>query len=165
MMLDHSTETAQAAEESTAYFTQKLKEYREEAASLEHTLHYGARKLPPETVEKFSEDLAKLHISIEQLELKQKRAQVAQAELREFVEKLDDIPAAWKDMGAAKQHRFIKLVTERITLTKPSSNWLLLDITWLFYDEWHNAARSLFYIWQRRGRGEAWTEEEKRLLR
>jgi hypothetical protein len=109
--------------------------------------------------------LAKLHVSIEQLELKKKRAEVAAAELQEFVEKLDDIPAAWKKMGILKQQRFIKLVTDTITLTKPAPNWLVLDITWLFYDEWHNATRSLFYIWQRRGNGETWTGEEKDMLR
>ncbi len=158
-------EAAKEAQESTAEFEKKLKDYREEAASLENTLHYGAKKLPKEKVEEFSEDLAKAYVSIEQLELKKKRAEIAQAELQEFVEKMDDIPAAWEGMRISKQRRFIRLVTESITLTKPSPNWLLLDITWLFYDEWHNATRSLFYIWQRDGRGEAWTEDETSILR
>ncbi|MGZ3646447.1 MAG: hypothetical protein ACXVCM_21660, partial [Ktedonobacteraceae bacterium] len=57
-----------------------------------------------------------------------------------------------------------KLVTDTITLTKPAPNWLVLTITWLFYDEWHNATSSLFYIWQRRGNGETWTDEEKDVL-
>lgn len=161
----HFIDAAQSAQVTSIDLEKKLKDYREEAASLEHTLHYGAKKLPPETVEQFAEDLAKVHVSIEQLELKKKRAEVAAAELQEFVESLDDIPAAWKKMGILKQQRFIKLVTDTITLTKPAPNWLVLTITWMFYDEWHNATSSLFYIWQRRGNGEAWTDEEKDVLR
>jgi hypothetical protein len=164
-LVTHFIEAAKTAQESTVEFEKKLKDYREEAASLENTLHYGAKKLPKEKVEEFSEDLAKAYVSIEQLELKKKRAQIAQAELQEFVEEMDNIPAAWKGMRISKKQRFIRLVTESITLTKPSPNWLLLDITWLFYDEWHNATRSLFYIWQRDGRGEAWTDEENSILR
>lgn len=161
----HFIDAAQSAQVRSIDLEKKLKDYREEAASLEHTLHYGAKKLPGETVEKFAEDLAKLHVSIQQLELKKKRAERAQAELQEFVEKLDDIPGAWKKMGILKQRRFINLITDKITLTKPAPNWLLLTITWSFYDEWHNATSSLFYIWQRRGNGETWTEEEKDVLR
>ncbi len=156
---------AQAAQQSTKEFDTKLKGYREEAASLEHTLHYGAAKLPPETVVKFSEDLAKLHVSIGQLELKKKRAQVAAAELTKFAEKLDDIPAVWKEMRVSMQQRFIKLVVESITLSKPSPNWMLLDITWAYFNEWDESPRSLFYIWQKKGRGQSWNEEEKAILR
>ena len=163
-LASHFIDAAQAAEVVSLDLTQKLRDYREEAASLEHTLHYGASKLPGETIVKFAEDLARLHVSIEQLELKKKRAEVAQAELQEFVEKLDDIPAAWADMGIEKQRRFIRLVTDTITLTKPAPNWLVLDITWLFYDEWHNAARSLLYIWQIKSQHAAWTEEENTIL-
>lgn len=163
-LADRFIEVANAAQESTKELEKKLHDYREEAASLEHTLHYGAKNLPPETVEKFAGDLLKTHVSIEQLELKLKRTQRTQEELQEFVERLDDIPGAWKGMKSAKQHRFIKLATDKIMLTKPAPNWLLLDITWIFYDEWHNAVRSLFYIWQRDGRGEKWTDEEKQTL-
>jgi hypothetical protein len=146
---------------STAGIDKQIAEYSAEADSLDRTLHYGAKKLDGKTIENFSERLGRLRTTIAQLEAKKKRAAKAQEELAEFAEGLDDIPQAWKSMKLAKQQRFIRLVTEKIILTKPAQNWLKLEVKWSLWDD----APSICYIWQRRGEGESWTDEEKELLR
>ncbi len=78
-----------------------------------------------------------------------------------FTKKLDDIPAVWKELGIEKQRRFIALVTEKITLTKPSPNWLQLTIQWL----WPDVPLDILYIWQRGSRSEAWSDDENNILR
>lgn len=156
------TDFTKMQQESTAGIVTQLAEYTAEAESLDRTLHYGAKALDGKTIEQYAERLARLRRSIEQLEIKQARAKVAQAELAEFAEKQDDIPGVWKSWGIEKQRRFVKLVTEKVVLTKPAPNWLQLEIVWLWPDE----PQSLCYIWQRWGKGAAgWTEEENRALR
>lgn len=164
MLATHFIDAAKVQQENTAGIDAQLIEYRTEAASLEHTLHYGASVLDGKTIEKFSTRLENLHRSIEQLETKKKRAEIAVAELAEFVERLDDIPGSWDAMTVAKRRSFIKLVTEKVTLTRVAPNWLFLDITWLFFDEWHVPSRSQCYILQLQGSGDAWTEEENGIL-
>ncbi len=160
-LASHFIDVAKAQKVSTAGIDETLAKRREEADSLDRTLHFGAKKLSPKKIEEYSERLARLEVSINQLETKKSRAEVRVAELAEFVEKMDDIPAAWKGMGSAKRHRFIKLATESMTLTKPAPNWLQLEVVWL----WPDAPHSRCYIWQRTGKGESWTDEEKAILR
>jgi len=160
VMVDMLVEIAKAQQENTAGIVAQLAEYREEAANLEHTLHYGSKGLDAKTIEKFAARLGNLHRSIEQLEAKQKRAAQQFAEAREFITRLDDVPAVWHEMGIEKQRRFLKLVCDTIVLTKPASNWLQLEINWNFQD----VPSSICYIWQRKA-GDRWTEEENESLR
>jgi hypothetical protein len=133
----------------------------EEAASLERTLHYSAATLDGKTIEKFSTRLANINVTLAQLRLKKQKAAAAQQALQAFSEKLGDVPAVWHDLGIENQRRFVQLVTEKLTLTKPAPNWLRLEIVWF----WPDAPNSILYIWQRRGQGEAWTDEENARLR
>ncbi len=161
VLVSHFIDVAKAQEVITAGMDETLAKRTEEAESLERTLHYGAKKLDEKDIENFSARLAELRHDIAQITIKRDRAQKTQAELAEFVAAMDDIPAAWKGMGSAKRHRFIKLATESMTLTKPAPNWLQLEVVWL----WPDAPHSRCYIWQRTGKGESWTEEEKAILR
>lgn len=161
VMVMQLADIARQQEVASAGIDANLIKYTEEADSLEKTLHYGASKLDGKDIENFSERLARLRVSISQLQVKKRRAAAAQAELATFTERLEDIPAVWKGMELHKQRRFIKLVTEKIVLTKPAPNWLQLEIQWL----WDDAPSTLCYIWQRTGnKGESWTEEENAAL-
>lgn len=143
-----------------------LLKYVEEAASLDRTLHYGAAKLPPEKIEEYAERLANLQATIAQLQTKKRRIAEAQAALAKFDRKLDDIPGVWKEMDIYDRRRFIALVTQQILLTKPAPNWLQFEIIWLWQNEGSDEPeQSTCMIWQRGGKGEDWTEEEKNLLR
>lgn len=154
---------------STAGIDTQLLEYTEEAESLDRTLHYGAAKLSPEKIEEYAERLARLHVSIDQLQYKQKRAAAAQEALAKFSKKLDDIPAVWygedlpedQRMTLEDKKRFVHLVVDKLILTKPSPNWLQLEIQWL----WDDAPSDVCYIWQRQGNGRMWSDAENALLR
>ena len=146
--------------EDSAGLTASLAEYTQEADSLQRTLRYGAAKLDSETIEKFSGRLARLHVTIKELTLKQQRAQAAAAEWAEFTTWLEDVPAIWKEMGSENRRRFVRLVTEQVTLTKPAHNWLQLTIQWL----WPDAPVDICFIWQRWGKGEIWSLEENHIL-
>ena len=144
----------------TAGMPTQLAEYREEAESLDRTLHYGAAKLSPEKIAEYAERLARLHVSIDQITAKQKRAQATQEELAKFGKRLDDIPAAWKDMSWEDKVRFIRLVVNKMIVRKPMPDWVQIDIQWL----WGDAPTDRCYIWHRRGKGEEWTDEEKAVM-
>jgi DNA invertase Pin-like site-specific DNA recombinase len=160
MLATRLIDVAKVQESLTAGIDAQLVEYTQEAASLENTLHYGAAALDGKTIEKFSIRLGNLRRSIDQLETKKQRAAERAAELKEFAERLDDVPALWKDMSLEKRRRFVKLVTEKITLTKLAHDWMLVEIAWF----WPDVPHSFCYIWQRQV-GTAWTDEENRLLR
>ena len=161
MLATRLIDVAKMQEIATAGIDSMLAQYQEEAASLDNTLHYGAAKLPPKKIEEYSERLARLHVAISELTLKKSRAQQAARELAAFTNKLGDVPAVWKELGIEKQRRFVALITEKITLTKPSPNWLQLTIQWL----WPDMPLDILYIWQRGSRSEAWTDEENSILR
>jgi hypothetical protein len=161
MLATRLIDVAKMQEIATAGIDSMLAQYQEEAASLDNTLHYGAKKLPPAKIEEYAERLARLSVSISELTRKKNRAQKTAEELAAFTNKLDDVPAVWKGLGIEKQRRFVSLVTEKITLTKPSPNWLQLTIQWL----WPDMPLDILYIWQRGSRGEAWTDDENSILR
>ncbi len=159
-------DVAKVHRQQAAGIKKKIEEYTEEAENLDHTLHYGSKGLDGATIEKYATRLGNLRRSIEQLRVKLKKSQRAQEDLQKFVERLDDIPAVWHEMGKEdgttyeKQQRFIKLVTRSITLTRVAPNWLCLDIAWLSTE----TTNSVCYIWQQGGNGKPWTDEENTLL-
>ena len=103
---------------TTAGMDTQLKDYIEEAENLDRTLHYGSKALDAKTIVEYAERLARLHVSIDQLKAKQKRAQATQEELTKFGKRLDDIPAAWEDMSWEDKVRFIRLVVNKDDCTK-----------------------------------------------
>lgn len=166
-------EVIQQQEVATAGIDSNLVKYAEEAASLDRTLHYGAAKLSPKKIVEYAERLARLQVTIEQLQKKKQRIAAAQAELAKFDRKLDDVPGDWNGkppeengMSLEDKRRFIQLVTTDIILTKPAPNWLRLEIVWLWTDDaTGEPATSTCYIWQRGGKGESWSDEENETLR
>jgi DNA invertase Pin-like site-specific DNA recombinase len=159
-------DVAKAQQQQTAGITSQIADYTEEADSLDRLLHYGAKALDEKTIEKKATRLGNLRRSIDQLKAKLNRAQRAQEDLQKFVERLDDIPAVWHEMGKEdgttyeKQQRFIRLVTNSMTLTRVAPNWLCLDIAWLSTE----TPNSVCYIWQQHGNGKSWTDEENHIL-
>jgi hypothetical protein len=60
-----------------------------------------------------------------------------------------------------KKRQFIQLMTSSIVLSKPARSWLLLTITW----KWFDRDVDFCFIWQRQGHGEVWSTEENSVLR
>jgi hypothetical protein len=159
-MAQRLMELTKVQDVSTAGIDAQIAGYREEADSLDRTLRYGSAKLSPEKIEEYSERLHNLEITIAQLTAQKNRANKTKEQLAKFAEKLLDVPTTWKEMELENKQRFVQLVTEKITLTRPAPNWLALRVRWLWPDE----PDSVLYIWQRQGLGEAWTDEEDGIM-
>ncbi len=160
LMAKKLAEVAATVQENTAGLRAQINQYSEEADNLEHTLHYGSKGLDGATIEKFSVRLGNLHRSIDQLNMKLSQAKQMEQDALEFIQRLDDIPTIWNDMGIEKQLRFLRLVCDTIVLTKPAQNWLQLEIHW----NWADVPCSVCYIWQPKA-GDGWTDEEQVILK
>jgi hypothetical protein len=145
---------------SEAGIDSNLQGYIDEAESLDRTLHFGSKALDAATIARYAERLAQLHVTIAQIQQKQKKAALAREQLAKFGRKLHDVPEAWNSMDFHEKRRFIQLVCEKITLNKVAPNWLRLEIHWI----WDDTPLDVLYIWQRKGCGEAWTDDEIALL-
>jgi len=160
-MLDYLQQVQQSLAESNAGVASQLAQYREEAASLEKTLHFGASELDGTTIAAFSRRLANLNRTIELLAKKDDIAEKAQGALRSNAQLLTDATISYNDMHFSKKQEFVRLTTTHIELSEIVPRWLQLSITWSPF--LGTTPRDFAYVW-RNSAGEDWSEEEIDLL-
>ena len=147
--------------ESNAGVKAQLAQYREEAASLEKTLHFGATTLDGKTIEAFSRRLANLNTTIEILSKKDDVANKAEGALRDNAKLLTDASISYKDMKFDRKQELARLATTNIELSEIVPRWLKLSIDWSPF--LGVTVRDIAYIW-RNSAGEDWSDEEIDLL-
>lgn len=106
---------------------------------------------------------ARLSKRLSELESKQASLTAAGEELRAARRDLMKAPELWETWSIERQRRFIRLVTQSITLEQlpGGEGWLRLTIVWCPFAGWSSG--DVAYIWRQSGR--AWTEDETALLR
>jgi hypothetical protein len=161
-MLDYLRQVQQSISESNSGVASQLVQYREEAASLDKTLHFGAAALDGDTIIRYAARLAKLNTTIELLSKKDAVAEKAQEALRSNAQLLTDATISYQSMKFPKKQEFARLATTHIELAEIVPRWLKLTITWSPF--LGTTPRDIAYIW-RNSAGENWSEEEIDLLR
>lgn len=160
-MLDYLKQVQQRITESNAGVTSQLAQYREEAASLDKTLHFGAAALDGDTIVKYATRLANLTRTIELLSKKDDLAGKAQKALRSNAELLTDATISYNDMEFSRKQDFVRLATTHIELSEIVPRWLTLSITWSPF--LGTTPKDTAYIW-RNSAGEDWSDDEINLL-
>src|SRR6266704_1535464 len=160
-MLDYLKQVRQHITESNAGVASQLAQYREEAASLEKTLHFGAAHLDGTTIEAFARRLANLNRTLEILSKKDDVADKAQGALRSNAKLLTDASISYHDMTFQRKQEFARLATTHIELSEIVPRWLLLSITWSPF--LGTTPKDIAYIW-RNSAGDNWSDEEIGLL-
>ncbi len=160
-MLDYLKQVRQHITESNAGVASQLAQYREEAASLDKTLHFGATALDGETIEAYARRLANLNRTIAILSKKDDVAEKAQGALRSNAKLLTDASISYHDMTFQRKQEFARLATTHIELSEIVPRWLLLSITWSPF--LGTTPKDIAYIW-RNSAGDNWSDEEIGLL-
>jgi len=160
-MLDYLRQVQQSISESNAGVASQLAQYKEEAASLEKTLHFGAAALDGQTIVRYATRLTNLTRTIELLTKKDDIAEKAQEALRNNAQLLTDATISYNDMKFPKKQEFARLTTTRIELSEIVPRWLQLSLTWSPF--LGTTPKDIAYIW-RNSAGEDWSDEEIELL-
>jgi hypothetical protein len=160
-MLAYLRQVQATITESNAGVKAQLQEYREEAESLEKTLHFGAKALDGKTIEAFSTRLANLHTTIGILSKKDDDASKTEGALRDNAKLLTDASISYHDMPFDSKQQFARLVTTTIELSEIVPRWLKLSITWSPF--LGTTPKDIAYIW-RNSAGDDWSEDEIYLL-
>ena len=156
-MLAYLRQVQATITESNAGVKAQLQEYREEAESLEKTLHFGAKALDGKTIEAFSTRLANLHTTIGILSKKDDDASKTEEALRNNARLLTDASISYHDMPFDSKQQFARLVTTNIELSEIVPRWLKLSITWSPF--LGTTPKDTAYIW-RNSAGDDWSEDE-----
>src|SRR5260370_14432677 len=145
-MLGYRRQVQATITESNAGVKAQLQEYREEAASLEKTLHFGAKALDGQTIEAFSTRLANLRTTIGILSKKDDDASKTEGALRNNSRLLTDASISYHDMPFDSKQQFARLVTTNIELSEIVPRWLKFSITWSPF--LGTTPKDIAYIWR-----------------
>jgi hypothetical protein len=168
-MYAHLQDVREKISKSNVSVKDQIKRARRKIAVLQRNLDIvnkakeeGEEDLDDKTILGWLRSLGRLRRLLAELEGKNTQAQATDAELAELASGLCSASEEFDSMKFERKKRLIRLSIDRAVLTQITVGWLQLDIHWSPYLD--NKIIDRVLLFQTRGTGEQWTDDERRKL-
>ncbi len=141
----------------------QIEEIKPEITSLDRTLRFGSADLDITDIQRYARRLKSLRTSLQELEKIKDKGERTNSSLQEIAENIVSASGRFEKLSFERQKYAVSLLVERVVIEQIAEGWMQVDIHWTPYMGFTFIDRA--YIFQSRGTGEKWSDEEKEVLR
>ncbi len=140
----------------------QIVECRTEIGNIERVLELFAHTYDNDSIIKMGERLAKLNVTLKELESKEGR-RIEEKDLKEAASLITEASVSYDKMLFEKKQKLLRHVTTNLELSILAPRWLLLKVAWSPF--LGITVEDLAFIWHPYGAGGKWSDEENASLR